>query len=182
MQFGWPFPNRTQGIVEQYIYILHLPKERVRCRIFKAWQILKQKIRPSATVGRRDLFRTTDKHPKSLQHRYRTRHVCSYYHKLDRSRIGNLWHSTGMLPKIKQDTLLVPAATSNPIPEQKYREKFKRILRVRILISINKLSTTFLFLLGCDVCRFLVNSWLMPVSSLTNKQKLWQIFILPRFS
>jgi len=77
-----------------------------------------------------------------------------------------------MLPKIKQDTLLVPAATSNPIPEQKYREKFKRILRVRILISINKLSTTFLFLLGCDVCRFLVNSWLMPVSSLTNKQKL----------
>lgn len=173
------FPTEPKQLWSNIYIFYTFPKNVSDAHLLKAWKILKPKLQLSATVGRRDLFRTTDKCPKSCQHWYCTCHVCSSYHKLGRSCIGNLSHSVDILPRIKQHTLLVPRATSNPIREQKYREKLKSILSARILISINQLSITFLFLLGRNVCWFLVNSRLTLVSSLTDKHELWQILILP---
>lgn len=125
-------------------------------------------------MGKKRSSRTTDKCPKSWKHRYLTHHVCSSYHKLGRSHAVKLLHSIS----IKQHTLLMPRAKSNPICAQKYRGKLKRILWIRIFISINQLWMAFLFLLGY-VCWSLINSRLTLVCSLTNKHELWETLILP---
>lgn len=72
----------------------------------------------------------------------------------------------------------MPRAKSDPICKQKYRGKLKRILWIRIFISINQLWMAFLFLLGY-ACWSLINSRLTLVCSLTNKHELWETLILP---
>lgn len=149
------------------------------CLKHNKFQEEKNKNPTISNCVRQRSFRITDECPRSWQHRYGTCHVCSSHHKSGRWQTGNLPNRAGTLPRTRQRTLRVPRAISNPTCERKYWEKLEGILGVRILISINQLTATLLFLLGRDTCWFLVNSGLTLVNSLLDKHELWQTSMLP---